>query len=702
MNAPHHQAGTMKLRTTQAPALLLAAFSLILAGCSDDGRSSSAAAAPLTAVGQVSSALPAPSRDSAGYSMSVYFSAPSVPGAGVSALVAPLGSATELLVGEAPLGRVFATTGALTSSALALETDLFFDVASLSAVTSGAENLVYAATRNLGTPGAGDVHRRSSDGAWSIVIDGQGSSAALAAVNGSLFAATGAGDGSCDIDVLSPAPARVASIQSAIPTAAVGFQGALWVGTTGPDPQGDRARLFRVRAGAVEELGIPVASIGPGVSQRVTDMISFHTVGSQGAMPLVALAVGEFDSLGSPLAGAVLISTGREFEVVGSFRGDSPTCLAWIDDTLYVGTAQGTLQFRDDQGVLQDEPALPACQGVHSLLVSGPDLYVGAASATGPVVYLRSGMSVGPSYVADVAPLLDADCASCHKAGALPSAASFPLSDPVDHVADYDQAARRVNLSTPAASLLLVKASDGALHAGGALWLPGSAEYAAVEAWIAAGAPFQGAPVGGGSMPNFKDHIFPILRADCSILACHGGNVGSSTYVIDADLEGSYDGTLLQVDQIVPERSPLLVKSAEGSSHPGGPVPGWERGSQNYALTLRWIQGGAERGFQPGTGGPAPITFHDYVYPVLRNTCGAAGCHGTAPGAGGLRIDFDEAASYDSVVRRVDAGTPTRSALLRKPAEDGVTHGGGVIPLHDLSGANYDLVLQWINDGQLR
>src|SRR5262249_8950997 len=52
---------------------------------------------------------------------------------------------------------------------------------------------------------------------------------------------------------------------------------------------------------------------------------------------------------------------------------------------------------------------------------------------------------------------------------------------------------RRLNISEPAASLLLQKATGGAEHGGGVRLSGSSAEYAVLRDWIAAGAPIDDA-----------------------------------------------------------------------------------------------------------------------------------------------------------------------------------------------------------------
>ncbi|RMG18978.1 MAG: hypothetical protein D6731_00475 [Planctomycetota bacterium] len=67
------------------------------------------------------------------------------------------------------------------------------------------------------------------------------------------------------------------------------------------------------------------------------------------------------------------------------------------------------------------------------------------------------------------------------------------------------------------------------------------------------------------------------------------------------------------------------------------------------------------------------------MFPVVRNTGAKAACQGG--GAGGFAFDgSNEDAAYRATVAYADRSDPPASLVLRKPAEDGVRHGGGVVP----------------------
>ena len=86
---------------------------------------------------------------------------------------------------------------------------------------------------------------------------------------------------------------------------------------------------------------------------------------------------------------------------------------------------------------------------------------------------------------ATVRPLLDDGCRRCHVSGGMAGSSMFLLTG--DAMAEYTAARSIVDPSAPAQSRLLAKAS-GQGHQGGTIYRLGSAEYAALLAWIQGGA----------------------------------------------------------------------------------------------------------------------------------------------------------------------------------------------------------------------
>ena len=220
------------------------------------------------------------------------------------------------------------------------------------------------------------------------------------------------------------------------------------------------------------------------------------------------LAVGSFDRASGQAAGGALIAfNGQDFEIMANYAGDAPTSLAWIDDTLYVGTAQGTLSYRDDNGQLIAETNVPTNTGILALLARDADtLAIGAKTNDGGFLFVRTpGQAAQPqpqpspsaspspspspaalSYATDVAPLISVSCQTCHTNAGLVGNAML-LTD-ATAANDYATVLARVNTGDPAASLLLLKASNQSTHVGGAVWAVGSSQHTTVLNWIQGGA----------------------------------------------------------------------------------------------------------------------------------------------------------------------------------------------------------------------
>src|SRR3954469_20958649 len=95
-----------------------------------------------------------------------------------------------------------------------------------------------------------------------------------------------------------------------------------------------------------------------------------------------------------------------------------------------------------------------------------------------------AGDAGGVSF-ASVRPLLEDGCRPCHAAGQTAGNTAFLRGG--DAAAERAAVRPFLDTTTPARSRLLAKAS-GQGHAGGAVYRPASAQYAALLAWISGGA----------------------------------------------------------------------------------------------------------------------------------------------------------------------------------------------------------------------
>jgi uncharacterized membrane protein len=107
---------------------------------------------------------------------------------------------------------------------------------------------------------------------------------------------------------------------------------------------------------------------------------------------------------------------------------------------------------------------------------AGPDVPAAEAGVAG---------DAGGVSFASVRPLIDDQCKRCHVAGGMADTSSFLLAG--DAMAEYTAVRALVDVAAPAQSRLLAKAA-GESHGGGVIYRPTSPEYAALLAWIQAGA----------------------------------------------------------------------------------------------------------------------------------------------------------------------------------------------------------------------
>ena len=599
------------------------ALSLAAVGCGGGGGGGggSVAGGVTAGNGVIASALPVATRDPQGYGFqSVGLN--SVKGAGlVTALgAAPVG--TEALVAHAPLNEIERQNGSLV-----VTEDSFFDrVASVATVPSSGTGLVtYAGTYSVTGAGSGDFFQRqqlsSTSAQWAIALDTDKSEAYVASVGSSqTFLGMAGGEGQEGV-LYGPGFAQIAVLGSAIPMRAVEYKGVTYIGAMSNTVGGGAAKLYRMLGGAIEEVNFPASAGGNGARQEFVGMLSVAGVSSPSVAPtqsgstaptasaqpvdLLVVAVGSFDRLShAGMAGQVLVHDGKDWEAMVTLSGEAPTSLAFIDNTIYVGTSGGKLLFRDVDGKWIEEPNLPANDGVTALLARDQaTLLLGLRGKTGAQLAIRTALGGGVGttaryYLPDVSTILANRCAVCHSGTAMPAAVGvWSITASADTDADYASAQSKSDLANPDQSLLVVKGDGGLGHVGGAVF-QGSEKQTVID-WIAGGAlkeapvapppPPPPPPPGGGL--KYAD-IKPILQG-CAVTGCHGNNPGRvfqlSTGLVND--QSDWNNVRSECNPGLPNQSRLLIMGSGTTPHPVALI---QNPSANYDMIIQWINDGRQ------------------------------------------------------------------------------------------------------------
>jgi hypothetical protein len=602
----------MKFTNTGLVAAILAASGFAVAGCSGGGGGGGGfSVAPPITTGSVTSDMPTVSRDPRGYTYSTH-DVSTVRGSKVTALgVAPTG--TQSFVAHFPLARVDIYDGALAPGGT-----LFFDAQSMAAVGTRS----FAATGNALRAGAGDLFEFRNN-RWDVVVNSADNEMVVGVVDSQLWAASGGINRRGELrkhDATTNAFSSVALLDSCVPTAIGERNRELWLGATSNAQTGGPARLFRLSNGTtLEEHAIPGAGQGTlNVRHEITAFASVAIVKSgsvagvgSGGVATVGTAVlvfsiGGFDVASNDgVSGSIVATDGKAFEVLHSFTDDAPTALAFIDNTVFVGTAKGKLLYRDANGTFVDEPNVPSTlTGIESLLArDSATLLIGGKSVAGAFLVRRAGNSgstvtppVTPNYyyLNDVKAVLQAKCASCHMSPGLPTAVTvYGLSaNMANDNADHTATRSKVDLANPANSLLIRKGTGGSNHLGGAAIAPGGPEAVLLTAWVQQGARLSATTTPPAQTPpkTYVADVKPILAAR-ACASCHTAAQGRSfRLATPANDTADYAEAMQEVNTTTPESSAILRRPAQLAGHPLRVFP---QGSADYNTILQWIQQGA-------------------------------------------------------------------------------------------------------------
>lgn len=160
------------------------------------------------------------------------------------------------------------------------------------------------------------------------------------------------------------------------------------------------------------------------------------------------------------------------------------TLLAWIQD----GTPKGGTKGGGAAVVATPAPAPGTKRPAQPAPADKPAPQAAPEAGTGDPAAPAEPSATGPTYAADIHPIVSAKCGSCHAKGAPAGGGSLGLTGEVEP--DYTTVRALVNPGQPDTSPFLSKGS-GEAHGGGATVPKDSPEYAAIRAWIEAGAPLE-------------------------------------------------------------------------------------------------------------------------------------------------------------------------------------------------------------------
>lgn len=221
-----------------------------------------------------------------------------------------------------------------------------------------------------------------------------------------------------------------------------------------------------------------------------------------------------------------------------------------------------------------------------------------------------AGSSSGPTWDSDIAPMIQAQCLTCHATADMTGLA-------MDTYANLMAGSKEGPVVVPGNS------ADSVLYtiqaAGGHPATLSANDLATLKAWIDAGAPESAKPAG----PTWDADVAPMIDAKC--LACHATadmtGLAMDTY---ADvIAGGKEGPV-----VVPGDSAdsVLYTIQAAGGHPATLT------TDELAILKAWIDSGAAE--NAGSAGSGPVWVGE-IASLFQTTCGA--CHG-AGGMGGLNV----------------------------------------------------------------
>jgi mono/diheme cytochrome c family protein len=246
---------------------------------------------------------------------------------------------------------------------------------------------------------------------------------------------------------------------------------------------------------------------------------------------------------------------------------------------------------------------MPVNSGVGALLNRGSSLLIGAGGAVltrtaaaapaNPTPSPSTSPSPTPSsppvaeqeryFDPHVRLVLQGACVACHSVGLSDAFNAYPLARLPDDDVSFSETVARVDVSNPAASLLIQKATGQVAHGGGAVVDTNSVSYEYLVNWARQGARRS------ATVNPFKTYLADvrplIIKNNC--IGCHTGRA----YQVTADEQTNYNEVLQFTDLNTPTNSEFLLRNDGGLNHAGG-AP-WPAGNADRDTIIQWIVDGA-------------------------------------------------------------------------------------------------------------
>ncbi|MEZ4398368.1 MAG: hypothetical protein R3B06_00005 [Kofleriaceae bacterium] len=562
------------------------------------------------------SGLPNPDRDPIGYSFQEIQLNQDAGGA-VSAL-AQDPDATAIVALHTPGNTA---TGVQTDNTTADETTFAQEMGSTASVYSA----LYAGGRGDAASEAGDLWVRAG-GTWSQVLDTTADRLTVATVGSSLWALTGGAGMPGEILSVDDtgASTTVATLDSAVPTAAIAFGGGAYVG--GYDAATGAAVLYEVVGSSVDPIDLPGSAGGATVRQEVVAMLKVQTTSAAATTPAAGVTSPDYlGSVASILASRCTVChadtnnvaayatypltssadtdadyTATQAQIDTASPADSDLLLKATNTVAHVGGGILTVGDSDYDVILawiQDgaplqkaaTPTAPTSTNAELLFlaIASRDLQTGNPIGGFLLATSGAGFDVVRSFSGDAPTALAWEDDTIYVGtatgvlsyrdgnGLWNDESGLPTHGAITGLVGLGGGRFYLGTSNATGALLVLRTADS-------LITPPSTTPPSTTP------PTTPPPATGG--PTFVATIRPLLGS-CNACHTNAAIVGSSMLYDAVDDAAAHAVITQQVDTANPGASNLLVKAAGGAGHGGG-AP-WAAGSSQATTVEAWIAAGA-------------------------------------------------------------------------------------------------------------